>query len=217
MAPAIGFWAGTDFLVNDLAGSGLGFYGDSGFGASVQVSTWQGRTFITNANGTVQGPEADNCKYLNPTGVVLGQSGSGIGLNQIPNYLSTLNVRFTNDTAVRTQNVQLSIYDRTSPTNPASGVTTAVYEVSHLATTQTTTGSGGPGTPTISGAHAWKIFTTSTTGTMQMTSSPGTSGLRPSGSSTTDTRHDWYLALSASPDSIGSKTAYGVYISLEFL
>ena len=31
------------------------------------------------------------------------------------------------------------------------------------------------------------------------------------------TRHDWYLALSASPQSIGSKTDYGLYFTLEYL
>jgi len=52
---------------------------------------------------------------------------------------------------------------------------------------------------------------------MTLSSSPGTSGLRPSGANTLDARHDWYVAISASPDSIGSKTLYGLYISLEFL
>ena len=30
-------------------------------------------------------------------------------------------------------------------------------------------------------------------------------------------RHTWYAALSASPLSIGSKTSYGLYVSLEYL
>lgn len=32
-----------------------------------------------------------------------------------------------------------------------------------------------------------------------------------------DTRHTWHVALSASPISIGSKTDYGLYVSLEYL
>jgi cytochrome c5 len=216
MAPAIGFYAGSDFAINDLAGSGLGFYGSGGFGASVLVSEWQGRTFITNSAGTAQGPEVDNCKYLNPTGVILGQAGSGIKLNQIPNYLATLNVRFTNDVPVKTQNVVVRTYDRSNIANPASGVTVAAYEVVHTGTGQTADGSGGPGTPTVSGQHGWVTMAATGMTTMALTASPGTSGLRPSGSNTTDTRHDWYLALSASPDSIGSKLFAG-YVSLEFL
>ena len=50
--------------------------------------------------------------------------------------------------------------------------------------------------------------------------SPGPSGhYAGDGSANTGqyTQHDWYLAISASPDSIGSKTQYGLYVELEYL
>ena len=50
----ISFLAGEDDTINDLAGSGLGFYGAAGFGASVQVGQYQGRTFITNSSLVAQ-------------------------------------------------------------------------------------------------------------------------------------------------------------------
>jgi len=37
------------------------------------------------------------------------------------------------------------------------------------------------------------------------------------GGSGVDTRHTWYVGISASPLSIGSKTSYGLYVSLEYL
>jgi hypothetical protein len=37
MSVTVGFFAGSDFQINDLSGSGLGFYGDSAFGDSVRV------------------------------------------------------------------------------------------------------------------------------------------------------------------------------------
>jgi len=50
--------------------------------------------------------------------------------------------------------------------------------------------------------------------------SPGPSG-HYAGNGTANTgqytQHDWYLAISASPDSIGSKTQYGLYVELEYL
>jgi hypothetical protein len=52
---------------------------------------------------------------------------------------------------------------------------------------------------------------------MPLIASPGTSGLSPSGADTVDVQHDWYVAISGSPDSIGSKTQYGLYVSLEYL
>lgn len=206
MAPTIGFFAGPGYAIQDLAGSGLGFFGAGGFGASVQVGAWQGRTFITNGNGTTQGPEANNVQYLSSPSGILGQTGSGLPLLNIPNWQSTLNINFKNDTAVKTQNVQLRLFDRVNPDNPPSGVTTAVAEIVHPNINQVSGGSGSP---------VWQF--PAGTGYMTLTSSPGMSGLRPNGPNTTDTSHDWYVTLSASPNSIGSKTQYGLYVSLEFL
>ena len=48
----INFYSGN-LHVNNLSGSGLGFYG-GGFGYSVQVGAYQDTTFITNGTGTSQ-------------------------------------------------------------------------------------------------------------------------------------------------------------------
>ncbi len=208
MAPTIKFLAGQSFAIQDMAGSGLGFFGVAGFGASVQVGAWQGRTFITNGTGTTQGAEASNTQYLNSGSGILGQAGSGIALTAIPNFQATLNVRFTNDTtSVKTQNVQARIFDRNDPNMPASGVTTTVAEIVHPNIIQDNSGSGNT---------AWQ-FPGGSGSIMTLTASPGASGLRPNGANTTDAQHDWYLALSASPNSIGSKSQFGFFISLEFL
>lgn len=210
MAAQIKFLAGSDFTIADLSGSGLGFYGDSGFGASVRVGEWQGRTFITNSTGTSQGPEVDNVKYLNAGSGILGQTGSGIALTAIPNYQSTLNIRFTYDTAVKVQNAVFRIYDRSDPNRAASGVTTKVAEIIHPSITQANNGSGDTVWATPGGSGV----------TVSLAPSPGISGMYAGNGADgqwTDVQHDWYLAISASPDSIGSKTLYGGYISLEFL
>lgn len=210
MAAVISFLAGSDFTINDLSGSGLGFYGDSGFGASVRVGEWQGRTYITNGNGTTQGPEADNVKYLNAGSGIIGQTGSGVALTCIPNYQSTLNIRFTYDTPVKTQNVYFRIYDRSDPDRPASGVTTKVAELIHPGITQANTGSGDTTWNTPGGSGT----------TVSLAPSPGVSGLYAGNGNNglwTDTQHDWYLAISASPDSIGSKALYGLFVELEYL
>lgn len=206
MVAAINFLAGLNLPISNLAGSGLGFYGVGGFGGSVQVGFWQGRTFITDSNGVNQGPEAPNVQYLNAASGILGQVGTGIALTCIPNYQATLNIEFTNDTPCQTQNIFVTIYDRTSPNNPASGVTTAVAEIIHANTTQSNTGSGNT---------TWQF--PAGTGMMQLVNSPGTSGLSPNGAATVDTRHDWYIAMSASPNSIGSKTQFGMFVELEYL
>src|SRR5580692_3786680 len=96
MSANITFWAGSNQIQN-LQGSGLGFYGAGGFGASVAVGAWNGRTFITDGLGLNQGPEANNVQFLNSASGILGQTGSGLALTAIPNAQATLEIRFTND------------------------------------------------------------------------------------------------------------------------
>jgi hypothetical protein len=63
MAPQIRFIAGGgSFPINDLSGSGLGFFAAANFGASIAVGQYNQRTFITDATGVQQGPE-DRFRY----------------------------------------------------------------------------------------------------------------------------------------------------------
>lgn len=197
-------WYGVTDHIQALNGSGIGFYGNS-FGASVEVGAWQSKTFITNSNGTTAGPELNSITWTHPnSGSING--GASLSLLAIPNYLATINARFTHSSPVKTQNVKLRIYDRSNINNNPSGVICRVAEIIHPNTTQTVTGSG---------SSSW-VTPTGSSNIMDLTSSPGQSGLRPLGSETTDMRHDTYLALTANPSSIGSKTFAG-YLSLEYL
>jgi hypothetical protein len=187
------------------ASSGLGFYGSAGFGASVRIGEYQDKTYITNSNGTAEGAQIDNVKYVHNSSGYAG--GGNIALNKLPNYMSTLNIRFVHDSSVQTQNGVVQIYDRVAAANPASGVTCRVAEIIHPETSQAVTGSGDT---------SWISASGSTT-TVSVVDSPGLSGVRAQGASTSGTQHDWYLAISASPQSIGSKTAFGLYFSTEYL
>jgi hypothetical protein len=99
------------------------------------------------------------------------------------------------------------IYDRSNINNDPSGVTCKVAEIIHPGDTQIPEGSGDTSWIT---AHGSAVV-------VDLVASPGISGLSPNGPETTQTDHDWYLAISASPDSIGSKTQFGLYCSLEYL
>lgn len=211
------------------AGSGLGFYGN-GYGISVPVGQYQSTTWVTNANGTaVDSYQLNNTKYMSVSGASLNGANEIIN-SGVPNYLAPLNIRFTHSTAVRTQNCRLRVFDRNNINNQASGVSTMVYEVRHPHTTQTTPGLAHRG----SAAHSWKEFDPADVmSDLTFTSSPGVSGLNTTAGDTLadppntlglttagadhqSTRHDWYCALSSSPDSIGSKL-YGLYFTLEYL
>jgi hypothetical protein len=200
----------NNYVINDAAGSGLGFYGDAGFAASVSVGSYQGRTFITNGAGTTQGEEANNVKFLNAGSGILGQSGSGVALTAIPNSQGTLNIRFTNATAVKVQSATLYGYDRSNIYNSPSGVVLKAAELIHPTSTQVNNGSGDTTWTTLAGSGS----------TLSLCPSPGPSGLyagNGSNSQWSATQHDWYVALSVSPDSIGSKTAFGLAMELEYL
>lgn len=201
---------GPGSLINNLAGSGLGFYGSSGFGASVAVGNWQGTTWITDSTGTIQNAQCHNTQYLNAQSGILDSATSGVPLLEIPNYMCPLNIQFTNGSAVNVQNAKVQVFDRVSIANSPSGVHQAIAEVVHPDTSQSNTGSG---------TKTWQVFSYLTPGSsMPLSASPGLSGIYGGTQNAThaSTEHDWYLAMSASPDSIGAK-GYGLYVYLEYL
>jgi hypothetical protein len=231
-----GFTGPTDTtLIGHTSGSGLGFFGNN-FGLSVPVGQFQESTYVSNANGTASGVKASNTKYISVSGTS-HNGGAEIDNETIPNYYAPLNIRFTHDDAVSVQNCRLRIFDRTDIENQASGVTTKVYEVRHPHGVQADTATIGPLLHRGRATHDWYEFDPEENMTdMIFTPSPGTSGLNTvnddtlptsdggvynwtskEGSLHQSTRHDWYVAMSASPDSIGSKTQYGLYFTLEYL
>lgn len=214
----INFFADDNGITN-LNGSGLGFYGEE-FGDSVDVGEYQDSTFITDANGLVEGPQVNNIKYTHPSSGSINGLDS-VALNQIPNQLATLHIRFTHTTAVRTQNAKLRIYDRSSINNVASGVATKIAEIIHTDTVQNANGSGDT---TWIGSSSNPQTGTNTVGgsglVVDLADSPGSGGHYAAGGSVStheSTRHDWFVAISATPLSIGSKTQYGLYVELEYL
>ena len=99
---SISFYAGTT-AINNLSGSGLGFFGGS-FGQSVQLNSFQDTTFITNGNGTTNGGATNNVKYSTDTKAFAAGIVPATGLKYIPNEKATLNVRFTNSSAINLAN-----------------------------------------------------------------------------------------------------------------
>lgn len=211
MAAAINFYAGQGAGVwVDLNASGLGFFGAS-FGTSVQVGQYQDSTYITTGTGSVEGPEATNCKYETPSGTIINGDVS-VQPSAVPINSGTLNIRFTFDSAVKTQNAELRIFDRSDITAGATGVTTQVLQVCNDGS-----GVSSSGTALAPASHPGWVAPSGSGVVVALLYSAGSGGLSPNGTDTTDTRHDWYTCLSASPLSIGSKQSYGIYCQLEYL
>lgn len=204
MAVNISFWAGQNQF-NNLNGSGLGFYGSS-FGSSVNVGEYQDSTFITNSNGTAQGPQASNIKYVHPaSGSINGLTP--VNVRAIPNYLATLNIRVNSDSPIRTQNAKFRVFDRVNINNNPSGVLCKVAEIRKPDPNQASVnGSGSAAWVTVQGSSS----------VLDLSASPGLSGTSPNGPLTQATRHDYYLAISANPSTVGAKLFAG-YVEVEYL
>jgi hypothetical protein len=234
----ITFYAGEATTVQHLSGSGLGFFGGA-FGQSVELNAYQDTTFITNGNGTSEGPTCDNNKYFNDGSGYVTSISAPTGLKYIPNARASLNIRFTHGSNVKTQNVKLRVFDRVSANNPASGVWTKVAQLIHpwnafgSAITPKAVGSGDTfwwgsashaSTPAVGNPDIRIPSSSYTVGgsgiVVTLAKSPGPSGeyaAGGTGSTVQSVQHDWYVAMTASPRSIGSKTQYGLYVSLEYL
>jgi hypothetical protein len=224
--------SGDGELINHSAGSGIGFYGN-GFGISVPIGANQTTTFVTNSLGTNQGARLNNTSMATSgtpvtKGTVSINAATAIDLDKLPNYLCPLNIRFTHSEPVRVQNCKLRIFDRNNINNHASGVVTWVYEARHPATSQSVANLSHRGR----NEHTWYEFDPTLAMTdMAFTASPGASGKNTNvqdtntalgyssqnGSLHLSSRHDWYLALSSEPITVGSKTQYGLYFTAEYL
>ena len=199
---------------------------------------------IQCSNTRFSAAEADAAAIPN-SGMFVGNDAVVIGNSGLPNHMAPLNIRFEHDTeeeGVRVQNCKLRIFDRNNINNHASGVMTKVYEVrrpnpvknSYLANQGPLKYRG------YLGDHEWKVWNDGTDSAsvadMTLTASPGTSGMNTfaddpigaddgsyvnwvtqEGAGHRSARHDWYLAISASPNEIGSKTDYGMYFTVEYL
>lgn len=187
-------------------GEALGFFGPNGFGDPLSLNEFNGRTFITNPSGSVALEEGDNCLKVSTSGLIIGQIGDEINLQNLPNYLTTINLRFTHPQEVLVQDVRLIAFDGIDPDNAPSGLDVFGAEIIHTSRLQTDTGTGDT---------LWLQLTGSSQ-QLDLVDSPATSGISPLGPASLDTRHDWYIALSVTPTVPGDKT-FSFRIDLEFI
>lgn len=176
----------------DISSSGIGAFGSGGFGYSVPVSEYQGSTYVTNSSASLQGPALSNVKYIHAnSGLVAGSTT--LNLRAIPNSQSTFEIRVTSDTAISLQNSRLYVTERTSTTGVPAGMTTQVAEIDHTGAAQDNVGLGNTSWASVAGSGNY----------LALGDSPGPSGWG-SGQSVL---HSYYIAMSISPNSVGSKTA----------
>lgn len=185
-------WFGGDFVNQILpAESGtfdtLGFFG-GGFGLSIRVGEWNDTSWVTNDDGTAQNGQVPNCKFANNTGVFTPSIIDPRLLTDLDVDEATLAIRLTTDNAVSTQATSFRAFDRINIDSIPSGVTVRAAEIK----------AGG------SGDASWT--TVAGTGSLSLDNQAAPSSV-----------HIFYVAVTASPDSIGEKTNLGFYWESEFV
>jgi hypothetical protein len=193
---------GRDYSL-ELTNKSLGFFGSQGSGDTVAIGDWQGSTYVVD--GEVPYAQCANITYLNSmSGLVDGEVP--LPLTSIPNYQASLNIRFAQPSATSILGAQCNFYDGVTTTEAPLGWNIRAAEIIHSGLIQDNMGFGDT---------TWHIASTGEH--INLLNNPGPSGRNFDGFiSESQPWHDWYLAISVSPDQVGSKHA-GLNVYLEYL
>ena len=171
----------------------LGFFG-AGFGFSIRVGEYNNTSYVTNDDGTTNFGQVPNLRWANVSGAFVASETVATELLEVDNAEATLRITLTTDSNVQTQNASFRAFDRASINNDPSGVTVLAAEINKPS--PSIRGSGDTNWTTIAGSG-------STLGLDDQLLASGT--------------HEWYIGVTASPNSIGEKTNLGYYFETEFL
>lgn len=197
MASTIRWFAGDGSPEIAPAASGgfntIGFYGGA-FGFSIRVGEYNDNSYRTTEDGQTDGGALPNLKFANVSGAYVANEVAATELLEVNNAEATINIRLTTDSAVGTQNSNFRTFDKTNINNNPSGVT--VYAAEIRKDNVSVRGSGD-------------TFWTEIYGSGSVLEMEDQAGL--------DLTHNWYVGLTASPDSIGEKTQFAFYFESEFV
>ena len=219
MADIYGDANGVNFLVHlddlDLnlnqSGYMLGFFGNSGPSSAIQVGEWNGTTYmVQESNETQIKAQGRNIKYANATQAYVDGITSPMAITKIPNYQSTLNIRFKNLSSVRVLVARCRFYNRIETVDdPPEGAGIKMFEIAHRGVRQVASNfTKGHSTWQEASSGEW----------IRLSMSPGPSGIYGGTTASYAARqHDWYLGMSLSPHIIGTRSSIGLQFSVEYL
>lgn len=165
------------------------------------IGTYQDVSFVSSSSfSNIE--KTNNVSYVSASGAYIYIDGAFLNskIEELPNALATLNISLTNSIAITTSNSSISFYFDSNKQTIKS------YESIHV----------GTGLTMGSGTSDWTTHVTNT-GTMDLRENPGLSGANPTGSSSSSTTHDWYLAIAQSPNDVFGKSEYSIIFSTEYV
>lgn len=190
----------TDISTNTVVFSGSG----TDLSAAVTVATWQDGTHLGDDDpGSDQcgANHANNVKYVSSTQFNLNGGGTEtLNDTNLTSSECTLRVIFTHGSAVSTSSARFYAYDGSTTTTPAVGVDVVAFEQGVTATTWTVIND-----ETVAGAL--------TNGSIGGDNTSERLDLGDQGSATD---HTFYIAVSASPESVGAKTSFDFGLALTY-
>jgi len=197
------YWGGTGPSWTDVSTDTVVFSGTGGLANPVTVAAWQDETHMgtgdpgTDACGTVH---AKNNKYIGSTQFDNGSGTETLNDTNLTQDECTLQIIFTDGASVAITSARFYAYDGTTTTTEAVGVDVVAFEQGQAATTWTIINDD-----TVSGALTVGSIGGDNTGERLDLADQGAA-----------TDHTYYIAVSASPETVGAKTAFDFGISLTY-
>jgi hypothetical protein len=185
----------------------MGFFGSGGRHATLDTDEWATNTFLTDIGGTIGEIHCRTIKYNTDSTAYVDQLTTPVALTSIPNYLGTLNIRLLDDEEIFVALAEAKFYDGKNPDNPPSGINIKLAELRHP--------NYRLNDPNGRGDESWRDVGDGST--FSLSQSPGERGVKSNSMGWwAYTQHDWYVAISVSPQTIGDRE-FGLQVSVEYL
>lgn len=197
------YYGSTGPAWTDISTNTIVFSGSGGITTPVTVAAWNDETHIGDGDpGTDQcgANHANSVKYISSTQFDNGSGTETLNDTNLTQDECVLQIEFTDASSVAITNARFYAYDGTTVTTEAVGVDVVAFEQGQSATTWTVINDD-----TVSGAL--------TSGSIGGDNSGERLDLADQGAATD---HTYYIAISASPESVGAKTSFDLGIALTY-
>jgi len=197
------YWGSTTPSWTDISTNTVVFAGSGGIATPVTVGAWNDEVHIGNGD-----PGTDQCganhsnyvKYISSTEFDNGSGTQSLNDTNLTQDECVLQILFTDASSVAITNARFYAYDGTTVTTEAVGVDAVAWEYGQSSTAWTVINDD-----TVSGAL--------TTGSIGGDNSGERLDLADQGAATS---HTYYIAISASPESVGGKTSFDLGVALTY-
>lgn len=191
------YYGSTGPAWTSIGANTLVFSGSGGLATNINVGSWQDETHIGNGDpGTDQcgANHANNVKFIDANNMSVNGGGSeAINDTNLAENECTIRYDFDDAASVATSSARFYAFDGSTETNEAVGVEVQAFERGVLATAWTEINDDSAN---VGGDNSGERLDLADQGAA--------------------TSHNFFIALSASPESVGAKTSFDFGIALVY-